>query len=246
MPRYKLTIEYDGTPYCGWQKQDNGPSVQEEIETAVTKFSGETARLYVAGRTDAGVHATGQVAHVDLEKDYPEQTVAKALNYHLNQIPYISIVACEQVSGDFHARFSATKRHYLYKILNRQAPSPIQDKRALHVKHPLDVAAMHKAAQNLLGLHDFSTFRSTQCQADSPVRTLDRIDIVREGDEISFIIEAKSFLHHQVRNFVGTLKLVGEGKWSDQDLITALNAKDRTKGGPTAPAHGLYLVSVKY
>jgi len=245
MRRIKLTIEYDGGPYVGWQHQDNGPSVQEAIETAIKDFCGESPRLFTAGRTDAGVHALGQVAHFDIDADFPVDTIRDALNQHLRPQP-ISILNAEEVDEEFHARFAAKRRHYLYRLIARRAPLALEKERAWQVFRPLDVAAMHEAAQGLLGRHDFTTFRATQCQADSPLRTLDEIHVFESGDEVHVTVTAKSFLHNQVRSMVGSLKLVGEGKWSAQELKDALDAADRTRCGPVAPAHGLYLARVDY
>lgn len=245
MPRYKLTIEYDGRPFVGWQRQDNGPSVQQAMEEAISAFCGETARLTCAGRTDAGVHALGQVAHVDLVKEAKPETVRDALNFHLRPHP-VAVLRVERVSETFHARLSAKGRAYLYRIVNRRAPLALERGRAWHVAVPLDEAVMHRAAQALIGRHDFTTFRASLCQARSPVKTLDALEVEREGSEIRVTARARSFLHHQVRNMVGTLELVGEGKWSERDVARALAARDRAKGGPTAPAAGLYLVSVTY
>lgn len=245
MKRFKLTIEYDGGPYVGWQHQENGPSVQEAIENAITAFCGEEQRLFTAGRTDAGVHALGQVAHFDMEADFPADTVRDALNQHLRPQP-ISILSAEEVSEAFHARFSALRRHYLYRIIARRAPLALEKGRAWQVFRPLDVKAMHDAAQVLIGRHDFTTFRATQCQADSPVKTLDEINIFESGNEVHVTCFAKSFLHNQVRSMVGSLKLVGDGKWSKWDLKDALDAADRTRCGPLAPPQGLYLAKVDY
>jgi tRNA pseudouridine38-40 synthase len=245
MPRYKLTIEYDGTPFVGWQVQDNGASVAGEIENAIEKFSGERAALYGAGRTDAGVHALGQVAHVDLAKDWESDTVRDAINAQLRPHP-IAVLSAERMAEDFHARFSAAKRHYLYRTLNRRADLALERDRAWKIARPLDAGAMHEAAQHLVGHHDFTTFRSTECQAKSPIKTLDQLDVVRAGDEIRIAVSARSFLHNQVRSMVGSLALVGEGRWSGDDLRKALEAKDRTACGPVAPACGLYLVRVDY
>ncbi len=245
MPRYKLTIEYDGRPFVGWQRQDNGPSVQQAIEEAVLAFCGETARLHCAGRTDAGVHALGQVAHVDLARQAHPETVRDALNFHLKPDP-IAVLQVEQVGEHFHARLSAKGRAYLYRIINRRAPLALERGRAWHVSVPLDDAAMHRAAQVLVGRHDFTTFRASLCQAKSPAKTLDALEVERQRDEIRVTARARSFLHHQVRNMVGTLKLVGEGKWSERDVAEALEARDRAKGGPTAPAEGLYLAGITY
>ncbi|HEX9465003.1 MAG TPA: tRNA pseudouridine(38-40) synthase TruA [Alphaproteobacteria bacterium] len=245
MPRYKLTLEYDGTPFVGWQKQDNGISVQSVLEEAVRRFSGETVKATGAGRTDAGVHALGQVAHLDLQKSWPANRVREALNYHVQPNP-VTICLVELAPDDFHARLSAKRRTYRYRILNRRPPPALERSRVWHVLKALDAEAMHEAAQTLIGRHDFSTFRASLCQAKSPVKTLDRLDVARDGEEIHISAEARSFLHHQVRNMVGTLKLVGEGKWSARHVAQALAARDRRRGGPTAPAEGLYLVSVGY
>jgi tRNA pseudouridine38-40 synthase len=245
MTRFKLSIEYDGGGFVGWQRQDNGPSIQQSLEEAVFRITGETVQVQGAGRTDAGVHALGQVAHVDVEKEIEAEKLKDAINYHLKPAP-IAVLSSEVASEDFHARFSATGRAYLYRIVNRRAPLTIDNGRAWLVNAALDAGAMHDAAQVLLGKHDFSTFRASLCQAQSPVKTLDRLSVHRVGEEIQLIAEARSFLHHQVRNFVGTLRLVGEGKWSKDDLRAALEAKDRAKGGPTAPPDGLYLTRVSY
>lgn len=245
MTRYKLTVEYDGAPFVGWQRQDNGASVQQALEDAVTGFCGETVLVEGAGRTDAGVHALGQVAHVDIEKETDAGTVRDALNYHLRGVP-VSVLGAEAVDDDFHARFSAKERSYLYRILDRRPPPAVDQGRVWWVPVDLDAEAMHAAAQCLIGYHDFSTFRAAQCQADSPVKTLDDLRVTRAGDEIHIRARARSFLHHQVRNFAGTLRLVGKAKWSADDVAAALAAKDRTRGGPTAPPEGLYLVSVAY
>jgi len=245
MPRFKLTIEYDGTPYVGWQIQDNGPSIQGALTEAMFAFTGERAAVQGAGRTDAGVHALGQVAHVDLAKDWDIDNVRDALNFHLRPRP-IAVLKAEKVADDFDARFSATKRHYLYRIVNRRADLTLDQNRAWRVPRPLDAAAMHAAAQRLIGKHDFTTFRSTECQAASPVKTLDRLDIARDGDEVRVTASARSFLQHQVRSMVGSLVHVGEGKWREADLVAALEARDRTACGQVAPPHGLYLVRVEY
>ncbi len=245
MTRYKLTVEYDGGAFVGWQRQANGPSVQQALEEAVEKFCGETVTVEGAGRTDAGVHALGQVAHVDLEKSGDGDTVREALNFHLKPAA-IAVLAAEEVADDFHARFSATTRVYCYRIVNRRPPLALGRGRAWRVGPALDAAAMHAAAQLLVGKHDFTTFRATLCQAKSPVKTLDVLDVRRDGEEIVIAARARSFLHHQVRNMVGTLKLVGEAKWRADDVARALAARDRAAGGPTAPAEGLYLVEVIY
>ncbi|WP_119301749.1 tRNA pseudouridine(38-40) synthase TruA [Dongia deserti] len=245
MTRFKFTLEYDGGAFVGWQRQDNGMSVQQALEEAVFKTCGETATAHAAGRTDAGVHATGQVAHVDIEKEFTADKIQAALNFHLKPWP-VAIITSEIAPPDFHARFSATGRAYLYRIINRRPPLALEEGRAWLVNAPLDATAMHEAAQVLVGKHDFSTFRASLCQAQSPVKTLSRLSVSRAGEEIDIIAEARSFLHHQVRNMVGTLRLVGEGKWSMEDVRRALEARDRTKGGPTAPPHGLYLTGVRY
>ncbi len=245
MPRYKLTIEYDGTPFVGWQVQDNGASVQGALIDAIAAFSGERAALQGAGRTDTGVHALGQVAHVDLARDWDVNNVRDAINFHLRPRP-IAVLAAEQVAADFDARFSAIKRLYLYRIVNRRADLTLDDYRAWRVPRPLDVAAMHEAAQQLVGKHDFTTFRTTECQAKSPVKTLDRLHVAQDGDDVRIGASARSFLHHQVRSMVGSLVHVGEGKWSVADLAAALAARDRSACGQVAPPHGLYLVRVEY
>ncbi len=245
MPRYKLTIEYHGTPFVGWQVQDNGASVAGSIEDAIEKFTGERATLYGAGRTDAGVHAFAQVAHVDLAKEWETDTVRDAINAQLRPHP-VAILSAERVAEDFHARFSARARHYLYRIVNRRADLALERDRAWKIARPLDAEAMHEAAQRLIGLHDFTTFRSTECQAKSPVKTLDRLDVSRDGDVLGVSVSARSFLHNQVRSLVGSLALVGEGRWSADDLAAALEAKNRAACGPVAPACGLYLLRVDY
>jgi len=245
VPRYKLTIEYDGGRFVGWQRQANGRSVQEALEQAVHAFAGETVTVKGAGRTDAGVHALGQVAHIDLARDWPADTVRDALNAHLRPDP-VAVLAAEAAAGDFDARFSAVKRHYLYRINDRRAPLALDAGRAWWVRSHLDAEAMHAAAQALVGRHDFTTFRAAECQAKSPVKTLDRLDVTREGDEIAVRASARSFLHNQVRSMVGTLKRVGEGKWPVEAVAAALEARDRDRCGPVAPAGGLYLVRVDY
>src|SRR6516165_5645625 len=245
MPRYKLTIEYDGTPFVGWQVQDNGLSVQGVLVEAVLAFTGERTAVGGAGRTDAGVHALGQVAHVDLTKDWPPDTVRDALNAHLRPQP-IAVLVAERVADDFDARFSAIKRHYRYRIVNRRADLALEAHRAWRVPRPLDAAAMHDAAQRLVGRHDFTTFRAAECQARSPVKTLDRLNVERHGDELRIEASARSFLHHQVRSMVGSLVQVGDGRWSADDLAGALAARDRKACGPVAPPDGLYLVKVDY
>ena len=245
MPRYKLIIEYDGTPFVGWQRQTNGLSVQEALETAIERFSGEAATTQAAGRTDSGVHAFGQVAHFDLAREWDPFKVREALNYHLKPHP-VAVVAAEQVTPEFEARFSAHMRHYEYRILNRRARPALEANRVWHVAHPLDAAAMHAAAQQIVGKHDFTTFRASECQARSPVRTLDRLDVSREGEHVVIRASARSFLHHQVRSMAGSLKLVGEGKWKPDELRGALDARDRSRCGAMAPSAGLYFVSVDY
>ncbi|WP_319772528.1 tRNA pseudouridine(38-40) synthase TruA [Breoghania sp.] len=245
MPRYKLTIEYDGTAFVGWQRQEHDMSVQQAIEEALAAFTGETPGIRGAGRTDAGVHATGQVAHVDLSRDWAADKIREATNAHLRQHA-VAIVTSEKVADDFDARFSARKRHYLYRIIDRRAPLALERHRAWHVRHRLDADAMHTAAQCFLGKHDFTTFRASQCQAKSPVKTLDAFSVSRDGDVINLRCSARSFLHNQVRSMVGSLKLVGEGKWSAQDLADALAAADRTACGPVCPPDGLYLTQVDY
>lgn len=245
MPRYKLTIEYDGGPFVGWQRQENGRSVQQAIEEAIAAFAGETVGLRGAGRTDSGVHALGQVAHVDLAKDWDADTVRDATNAKLKPEP-VAILAAERVADDFDARFSAVKRHYVYRILNRRAQPAVDFGRVWWVTSPLDSGSMHAAAQALVGNHDFTTFRSSECQAKSPVKTLDRLEVTREGDEVVVRASARSFLHNQVRSMVGALKKVGDGKWPVAAVGEALEAKDRARSGPVAPPEGLYLVRVDY
>ncbi len=243
--RYKLTIEYDGTDFVGWQSQTNGLSVQFVLEGAALALTGQRCPSTAAGRTDAGVHALGQVAHLDLPRAYPAETVRDALNFHMK--PHaVAVLAADVVPADFHARFQARERRYLYRILNRRTPAILERNRVWWVAHRLDDAHMGEAAAHLEGHHDFSSFRAGQCQAKSPERTLDELSVTRQGDEIHIRARARSFLHHQVRNMVGSLKLVGEGKWSPADLKRALDARDRAAGGPTAPAEGLYLTQVLY
>ena len=245
MTRYKMVVEYDGTDFCGWQKQDDGVSVQGELEKALSVFAHEDVNIAGAGRTDAGVHAYGQVASFDLASDLDPFKMRESFNA-LVRPKAISVLSVEKVSDDFHARFSAMERQYIYKILNRQAPAALDRNRVWHIMQPLDVDAMKQAAQLLLGKHDFSTFRSSECQAKSPVKTLDELTITRRGEYIFFFVRARSFLHHQVRNMVGSLVMVGQGKWTVEDFHQAFEACDRTKGGMTAPACGLYFNSVKY
>lgn len=245
MPRYRLTVEYDGGPYHGFQAQAGLPTVQGVLERAVTAFCGQTAKVHSAGRTDAGVHATGQVAHVDLEKDWPAETVRNALNAHLRGEAVV-VLDAEVAPPGWHARFSATERRYRYRILNRPAPAGLARGHVWQVKAPLDAAAMHAAAQGLVGHHDFTTFRDMDCQAKSPMKTLDVATVAREGDEVVLVFEARSFLHRQVRSMAGSLAEVGVGRWTAADLREALEAKDRTRCGQVAPADGLYLTGVSY
>ena len=245
MPRYKLVIEYDGAPFVGWQVQDNGLSVQGVLAAAVAAFSGETVSIQGAGRTDAGVHAEGQVAHVDLAKAWDTDTVRDAVNAHLRPHP-VAVLSAEIVAADFDARFSAMQRHYRYRIVNRRADLALDRSRAWRIARPLDADAMHRAARRLIGRHDFTTFRAAECQAKSPIKTLDRLDVARQGDAIDAFASARSFLHTQVRSMVGSLALVGEGKWSADDLARALDARDRAACGPVAPPDGLYLMRVDY
>lgn len=247
MPRYRLDIEYDGSAYAGWQRQAGNHSVQAAIEQAIFRFSGDEISLRGAGRTDAGVHATAQVAHADLAKAWPDDTVRDAVNAHMQQAgETVAILAARQVDDQFDARFSATGRHYIYRILNRRAPAALERGKVWWVPKRLDHEAMAEAAKVLLGRHDFTTFRSTQCQANSPLRTLDRFEVTRVGDAIEIAASARSFLHNQVRSMVGSLKRVGEGGWSADDLRTALEARDRAACGQVAPPDGLYLTGVDY
>jgi len=245
VPRYKLTIEYDGTGLVGWQRQANGLSVQEALETAITRFCGERVAVHGAGRTDAGVHALGQSAHLDLARTVPPEVLRSAVNHHLRPAA-ISILAAAAAPDDFDARLSSTGRVYLYRILNRRAPPALERGRVWQVAPPLDVAAMREGARHLVGHHDFSTFRDSLCQAKSPLKTLDTLELSRVGDEIQIEARARSFLHRQVRNMAGTLKLVGLGRWHPEDVARALAARDRRAGGPTAPPEGLYLVEIRY
>ena len=245
MARYRLTLEYDGRDLVGWQRQENGPSVQGALEDAIVQLSGERVTVHGAGRTDAGVHALGQVAHFDLVKEFAPDRVRDALNHYLRPAA-IAVLEAAYAAPDFHARFSATARHYLYRILVRRAPPVLERGRVWHVVHPLDAEAMDRAAQALVGQHDFTTFRAAECQAKSPLKTLDRLSVRRAADEIHIEASARSFLHNQVRSMVGSLKLVGEGRWRAQDLADALAARDRARCGPVAPPDGLYLVRVDY
>lgn len=245
--RYKLTIEYDGTSLLGWQRQLDGPSVQQYLEEILAKLNGFHREIVSAGRTDAGVHALGQVAHIDLEREMEPWKIREAFNGNLQaaEVP-VSVLDVEAVDDNFNARFSAKKRAYIYRILNRRAPSPLLRNRVWWVPRPLDIELMRQGAKYLLGHHDFSSFRAAACQAKSPIKTLDKLDISRQGEEVIFNVEARSFLHHQVRNFVGTLKLVGEERLTPEDVKHILEAKDRSAAGPTAPASGLYLAKVEY
>jgi tRNA pseudouridine38-40 synthase len=245
MPRYRLMVEYDGGPYCGFQAQAGQPSVQAEIERAVTAFCGESVRVTAAGRTDTGVHATGQTLHVDLAREWPAATVMNALNAHLAAAP-VAVLSAEEAEPDFHARFSATGRRYLYRILNRPAPPALEAGKVWHIRAPLNMEAMHAAAQVLVGKHDFTTFRDAACQARSPVKTLDEARVWREGEEVRLAFAARSFLHRQVRSMTGALAQVGLGRWSREDLAAALEARDRAACAPVAPACGLVLERVDY
>jgi tRNA pseudouridine38-40 synthase len=245
MPRYKLTIEYDGTPFCGWQIQDNAPTVQGALEAAVKAMCGEEVRVHGSGRTDAGVHALAQVAHCDIAKRFPPDRLRDGLNAHLRPNP-VAVLAAEIVPDDFEARFSAKKRHYHYRIRNTRANLALDIGRVWRVPRRLDTDAMHEAAQRLIGKHDFTTFRDTECQAKSPVKTLDQLDVTRSGDAVDIITSARSFLHSQVRSMVGSLVWVGEGRWTADDLAAALAARNRAACGPVAPPEGLYLVRVEY
>ena len=251
MGRYRFTIEYDGSPYSGWQRQNDRPSVQGAIEDAQTRLGEAEPTVQGAGRTDAGVHALGQVAHADLSRPWKPFRLMEALNAQLRQHGQpVAIIDCAHADDDFHARFSADQRTYLYRIIARRAPLTVERGRAWQVPHNLDVDAMHHAAQSLVGEHDFTTFRSTECQAQSPVKTLDTLDVARARrhgvDVIEISTTARSYLHNQVRSMAGALKLVGQGKWSKDDLVASLEARDRTRCAPVAPPQGLYLVSVRY
>jgi tRNA pseudouridine38-40 synthase len=245
MPRYRLILEYDGTGFVGWQRQDNGASVQGALEEALFKMTGEVSTVTGAGRTDAGVHAMAQCAHFDLVKEFAPDKIRDGLNHFLRPAA-VAVIAADVTAPDFHARFSATKRHYFYRILCRRAPPVLEKNRVWHVMRDLDAQAMHHGAQGLIGQHDFTTFRAAECQAKSPVKTLDRLDVRRAGDEVHIEASARSFLHNQVRSVVGSLKLVGEGKWQPRDMARVLEAKSRAECGPVAPPDGLYLVGVDY
>lgn len=247
MPRYRFTVEYDGTPYFGWQRQDGFMSVQQALEEAFEQFTQHKVTVFGAGRTDTGVHALGQVAHADLEREWRSGKIMEAANGILKINDHlVSLIDCEEAEDGFDARFSAKKRHYRYRIVNRWAPLTIDRNRAWWVKKPLDADAMHEAAQHLVGHYDFTTFRSINCQAKSPMKTLEQLDVRRIGEEIEIIAVSRSFLHNQVRSMAGSLKMVGEGKWTADDLAAARNALDRKACGPVAPACGLYLVKVDY
>lgn len=247
MPRFRMTVEYDGSPYVGWQRQENGPSVQGALEAAVLSLTGETVSIRGAGRTDSGVHAMGQVIHVDLMRDWVPYKLRNALNAHLALAgERLAVLDVRTVDETFDARFSALRRHYLYRIITRPARLALEAERAWWVAKPLDHGAMHAAAQRLVGHHDFTTFRSAHCQATSPVRTLDRLDVTRSGDLIEIRASAQSFLHNQIRSFAGTLKLAGEGRMTADDVQAALEARDRAACGPVAPPEGLFFLRVDY
>lgn len=245
MTRWRLTIEYDGGPFMGWQRQEHGPSVQQALEEALERMTGEQAVFTAAGRTDAGVHAVAMAAHVDVERELTPHRLREGLNALVRPQP-VSVLAVEQVAEDWHARFSCVRRRYLYRILNRRAPPALERGRVWHIAAPLDVAAMAKGAAMLIGRHDFTTFRSAQCQSESPVKTLDWLSVCREGEEIRIEAAARSFLHHQVRSMVGCLALVGRGQWKPDDIRKALEARDRAALGLNAPPHGLYFVEASY
>lgn len=243
--RWKITVEFDGRPFFGWQRQDHGASVQGCLEEAVRRFAQENVTVHAAGRTDSGVHALAMVASFDLEKPATAEKVREALNFHLKPNP-IAVVKAEAMEGDFHARFTCIGRSYLYRIINRRAPLALDAGRAWLVMHPLDADAMHEAAQRLVGQHDFTSFRASLCQAQSPVKTLSELSVTRVGEEVRIIARARSFLHHQVRNMVGTIKMVGEGRWTADDVTSALEARNRSAAGQTAPADGLYFTHAFY
>ena len=245
MTRWRLTIEYDGGPFMGWQRQDHGPSVQQTLEEALERMTGEQSAFNAAGRTDAGVHALAMAAHVDIERDLTAHRLREGLNALVRPHP-ISILAVEQVADDWHARFSCVGRRYFYRILNRRAPPALDGGRVWHIALSLDLEAMREGAAHLIGRHDFTTFRSAQCQSDSPVKTLDRLEVTRVGDEIHVSAAARSFLHHQVRSMVGCLAMVGRGQWKPKDIRKALEARDRSALGFNAPPHGLYFVEAVY
>jgi tRNA pseudouridine38-40 synthase len=245
VPRYKLIVEYDGAPFVGWQRQENGPSVQAALEAAVKAFCGADATMHAAGRTDAGVHALAMPAHVDLPRAFPADKVRDAINHYLQPAP-VAVLSAELAPADFHARFSATARHYLYRIVNRRAPLALDKGKAWRIPGDVDARAMHAAGQALIGRHDFSTFRAARCQAASPVKTLTSLSVERSGEEIAVSASAPSFLHHQVRSIVGSLAQVGLGRWRTDDIAAALAARDRAACGPVAPPEGLYFVKADY
>lgn len=245
MTRWRLTVEFDGTPFMGWQRQDHGPSVQQAIEEAAQQMTGEAPTVTAAGRTDAGVHALAMSAHLDLDKPLTAHRLREGLNALLRPDP-VAILAAEPVADDWHARFSCSGRRYRYRILNRRAPPALDRNRVWHFAQQLDVAAMDEAARYLVGRHDFTTFRSVHCQSESPVKTLDRLDVAVVGDEVQVTAAARSFLHHQVRSMVGCLALVGRGQWAPDDMKAALAAKDRSALGLNAPPHGLYFIEAIY
>ena len=245
MPRFAFTIEFDGRPFMGWQRQDHGPSVQEAMEHAIHAITGEHAVVHAAGRTDAGVHALAMRAHADIDTAIPAFRLKEGINAKLRPDP-VAVLACEEADEDWHARFSCTGRSYVYRIVNRRAPLTFEAGLVWRVVQPLDAGAMHAAAQTLVGRHDFTTFRSAHCQAESPVKTLDRLDVERTGERIAIHAAARSFLHHQVRSMVGCLAMVGMGRWSADDLADALEAKDRAALGLNAPPDGLYFVDAAY
>ena len=245
MPRYKCTVEYEGTNFCGWQKQEGLPSVQQTVMNAIKLFCGQDVEIFASGRTDAGVHASGQVIHFDLVPAQDPFKILSAVNHHIKPLP-VALLNCEEVPDNFHARFSAQKRYYTYRIINRRAPLAIEFNRAWQVPSQLDEKSMQAAANYLIGQHDFTSLRDTECQSKSPVKTLDEIKVKRQGDEIRIYVSAKSFLHHMVRNITGTLKMVGEGKWQPEYMLEIIAAKNRSAAGPTAPACGLYLTGVDY
>jgi tRNA pseudouridine38-40 synthase len=243
--RWRLTIEYDGGPFMGWQRQDHGPSVQQALEEALARMTGETAAVTAAGRTDAGVHALAMSAHVDIARELTPHRLREGLNALVRPLP-VSVLAVEPVADDWHARFSCLGRRYRYRILTRRAPPALDVGKVWHIATPLDLAAMQEGAAQLIGRHDFTTFRSAHCQSDSPVKTLDRLKVNRVGEEVHIEAAARSFLHHQVRSMVGCLALVGRGQWAPQDMKMALDAKDRAALGFNAPPHGLYFVEASY
>ena len=245
MTRFALTLEFDGTPFLGLQRQPQGPTVQQSVEDAVFAITGEKATMHGAGRTDAGVHALAMRAHIDVAKDIAPFRLMEALNARLRPAP-IAVTAIEVVPDDWHARYSCIGRSYLYRVINRRAPLTIALNRAWHVRHPLDTGAMHRAAQTLVGRHDFTTFRSVHCQSKDPVKTLDLLDVRREGEQVTIVAQARSFLHHQVRSMVGCLVLVGLGRWQESQIAKALAARDRTALGLNAPPQGLYFVEARY